>query len=245
MTENFPFITLLAENENREILMTSLEGQPFFCSWSGGKDSCLALYHAVQSGGIPEGLLTMFREDGERSRSHGLPVGVIQQQARALGIPLIVRNSSWDEYEEIFLSALRDFKQREIECGVFGDIDLEPHLEWVERVCSSVAIEPYEPLWKKPRRDLLKEFLDLGFTATIVAIKQDALDIRFLGQTLDRQVVLEMGKAGIDVSGKEGEYHTVVTNGPLLSSPIHIESRGQVVCNGYCFLDIKAVITEE
>jgi len=227
------------------MLMTSIKGQPFFCSWSGGKDSCLALYHAMQSGGIPKALLTMFRQDGERSRSHGLPIDVVQQQAQALGIPLIVHNASWDEYEERFLSVLRDFKQREIESGVFGDIDLEPHLEWVERVCSSFAIKPYEPLWKRPRHDLLEEFLHLGFSATIVAVKRDALDISFLGRSLDRQVVLEMEKAGIDISGEEGEYHTVVTNGPLLSSPIHIESRGQVERNGYCFLDIEAIITEE
>lgn len=225
--------------------MTSIKRQHFFCSWSGGKDSCLALYHAIQSEGIPKALLTMFTEDGERSRSHGLPIGVIQQQAKALGIPLFARNASWDEYEDVLTCALRDFKQQEIGCGVFGDIDLEPHLEWVKRVCSSVAVEAYEPLWKKSRHDLLEEFLHLGFAATIVAVKQDALDMSFLGQSLDRQIVLEMEKAGIDVSGEEGEYHTVVTNGPLLSSPIHIKSRGQVVRNGYCFLDIEPVITGE
>jgi uncharacterized protein (TIGR00290 family) len=221
--------------------MKSIKGQPFFCSWSGGKDSCLALYRAIQSEGIPKALLTMFTEDGARSRSHGLPIGVIQQQAQALRIPLIVRNASWDKYEESFLSALRDFKQREIGWGVFGDIDLEPHLEWVERVCSSVAVEAYEPLWKKPRRDLLEELLRLGFTATIVAVKQDALDIGFLGRTLNRQVILEMEEVGIDASGEEGEYHTVVTSGPLMSSPIRIEIAGQVMRNGYCFLDIKAM----
>jgi len=223
------------------MVITSIKGRPFFCSWSGGKDSCLALYHALQNQGIPKALLTMFIDDGQRSRSHGLPMGVIQQQAQALGIPLIARNASWDKYEEVFTSALRDFKQDEIGCGVFGDIDLEPHLQWVERVCSSVAVEVYEPLWKKPRRELLEEFLHLGFTATIVAVKQDALDVGFLSRTLSKQVVLEMEEAGIDASGEEGEYHTVVTSGPLMSSPIRIETKGQVVRNGYCFLDIEAV----
>lgn len=221
--------------------MTSIKGQSFFCSWSGGKDSCLALYHAIQSGGIPKALLTMCRDDGERSRSHGLPVGVIQQQAEALGIPLIVRNASWDEYEESFLSALRYFKRRKIKCGVFGDIDLESHLEWVERVCSAVDVKPYEPLWKRTRRGLLEEFLQLGFKATIVAVKQGVLDMSFLGRTLDEQVISEMERAGIDASGEEGEYHTVVTSGPLMSSPIRIETKGQVVHSGYCFLDIEAV----
>jgi len=134
---------------------TSIKGQPFFCSWSGGKDSCFALYHALQNQGIPKALLTMFIEDGQRSRSHGLPMGVLQQQAQSLGIPLIARNASWDKYEEVFTSTLRDFKQNEI--GVWCVLAIStwsPHLEWVERVCSSVAVEAYEPLWKKPRREL-------------------------------------------------------------------------------------------
>ena len=221
--------------------ITSIKGQPFFCSWSGGKDSCLALYHALQSHGIPKALLTMFTEDGERSRSHGLRTSVVQQQSHALGIPLVARSASWDDYEQIFTSALIDFKQQKIGAGVFGDIDLDPHLEWVERVCSSVAIEVYEPLWKRAREDLLEEFIHLGFTAKIVAIKQDILDVSFLGRMLDRQVILDLKNAGIDASGEEGEYHTLVTDGPLMSSPIRIESKGWVVRNGYCFLDIEAV----
>ena len=221
--------------------MNAIKGKSFFCSWSGGKDSCLALHHAIQNGAIPKVLLTMLTEDGERSRSHGLPVTMIQQQALALGIPLVVRKSSWDEYERTFLSAIREFKTEGIEYGVFGDIDLEPHLEWVERVCSSVPIQPYEPLWKKPRRVLLNEFFQLGFTATIIAVKQGVLDSSFLGLTLTKQVITEMEKAGIDASGEEGEYHTVVTNGPIFSHAIDIELRDQVLRDGYCFLDVFAM----
>ncbi len=219
--------------------MTSIKDRPFFCSWSGGKDSCLALYMAIRNGGIPKALLTMLTEDGERTRSHGFPVGVVQCQAEALGIPLVVRKSSWDDYEGNFLSAIRKFKRDSVEYGVFGDIDLEPHLQWVERVCSSVAIQPYEPLWKRERPDLLNEFLGLGFKATIVAIKQGALDNSFLGRILDQQVIIDIEKAGCDVSGEEGEYHTVVTEGPIYSSAIHIETRGQVIYDGYCFLDVS------
>jgi len=219
--------------------MTSIRNCPFFCSWSGGKDSCLALYQAIQNGGIPKALLTMLTEDGERTRSHGLPVDLVQCQAEKLGIPLVVRKSSWDDYEENFVSAIRKFKKDGVEYGVFGDIDLEPHLQWVERVCSSVAIQPYEPLWKRPRRDLLNEFLGLGFQATIVDIKQGVLDQSFLGRLLDQHVITDIEKAGCDASGEEGEYHTVVTAGPIYSSAIHITKRGQIIHDGYCFLDVS------
>jgi uncharacterized protein (TIGR00290 family) len=181
----------------------------------------------------------MLTEDGKRSRSHGLSVTLLQRQAQALGIPLVVCASAWNEYEDTFLTALRKFKEDGIEYGVFGDIDLEPHLEWVERVCSSVALRAYEPLWKEARRDLLNEFLDLGFKATIIAIKQGTLKSSFLGRTLDQQVITEMEMAGIDASGEAGEYHTVVTNGPIFSSAIHLEINERVVRDGYCFLDVS------
>ena len=143
--------------------MTPIKGKPFFCSWSGGKDSCLALYLAIQDGAIPKALFTMLQENGKRSRAHGLPVSVLKQQAMALGIPLVMCKSSWDSYERHFLDTISEFKKEGIEYGVFGDIDLEAHLEWVERVCSSVQIQASEPLWKTPRRDLLNKFFKLGF----------------------------------------------------------------------------------
>ncbi len=219
--------------------MTSIEGCPFFCSWSGGKDSCLALYRAIQGKGIPEALFTMLTEDGERSGSHGLPVDLIKAQSEALGIPLVVCESSWADYEDNFLSVIRRFKEGGIECGVFGDIDLDAHLEWVERVCSSEAIRPYEPLWKEERQDILEEFLDLGFKATVIVTKEGTLDNSFLGRTLDLKVIADMVEAGIDASGEEGEYHTVVTDGPIFSFPICLEKKEKVFRDGYWFLDVS------
>jgi len=106
------------KESDREMPTTlSIKGHPFFCSWSGGKDSCLALYHAIQNEGIPKALLTMLTEDGKRSRSHGLPAALIRRQAEVLGIPLIVCHSSWGGYEENFLSAIYALKGDDIGYG--------------------------------------------------------------------------------------------------------------------------------
>ncbi len=219
--------------------MKSNKNYPFFCSWSGGKDSCLALYYAIQNGWTPRVLLTMLREDGKRSRSHGLSVGLFRLQAESLGIPLVLRKSSWGSYEEVFLSTIREFKKEGIEYGVFGDIDLDSHREWVERVCSLAGIQPSEPLWKKPRIDLLRDFFRLGFKAMIVSLKRDVLDSSFLGRVLNEQVIKEMEEIGIDISGEKGEYHTVVTDGPIFSFALRLEIKGQFVYNNHCFLDVS------
>ena len=110
-----------------------------FCSWSGGKDSMLALHRALDAGFAVEALLAMFDEGGERSRSHAIPPGLMRAQAAALGLPLVMRRAGWSDYEAVFVDQLRQFAAAGLTHGVFGDIDLQPHRDWEERVCASVG----------------------------------------------------------------------------------------------------------
>jgi diphthine-ammonia ligase len=216
--------------------MNSVTGRPFFCSWSGGKDSCLALYHALQNGGTPKLLFTMLAEAGVKSRSHGLPRSLLEEQARCLGIPITFRSATWDEYEATFLKALHVFKADGIEVGAFGDIDVDSNREWVQRVCNAAEILPYHPLWKRSRRELLDEFINPGFKATVVVVKDEKLSPHFLGKTIDRDTLTQMEAAGIDASGELGEYHTVVTADPIFSREIPLKTKGQAKHDGYSFL---------
>ncbi|MFH0771942.1 MAG: diphthine--ammonia ligase [Candidatus Omnitrophota bacterium] len=222
-------------------VMTSVGNQPFFCSWSGGKDACLALYRAMRQAGKPRFLLTMLAEDGRRSIAHDLPLGLICKQASALGIPLVTRVVSSGNYETEFISAISEFRRDGVKSGVFGDIDMEVHREWIDRVCSLADIQPYYPLWKGRRRDLLKELFEAGFKAKIVVVKEDLLDGRFLGRILDEAVISDIEKKGLDASGEAGEYHTVVTDGPIFSLSLKLKTRGCVSRNGRCFLNVDAI----
>ena len=216
----------------------SITGRPFFCSWSGGKDSCLALYHAIRNGGNPRSLLTILSEDGITSRSHALPKPLIKEQAGSLGLQPVFRSASWQQYEVEFISALREFKKSGIEVGVFGDIDVDSHREWVRRVCGIAGIVPVHPLWKRDRRELLEEFIGLGFKAQIVVVNEQKLSKNFLGKAIEAHTITEMEEAGIDPSGELGEYHTVVTDGPIFSSKVEIKSAGQEHNEGYWFLRV-------
>ncbi|MBN1537096.1 MAG: diphthine--ammonia ligase [Anaerolineales bacterium] len=218
--------------------MISIQGKSFFCSWSGGKDSCLALHRAIQQGGKSAFLLTMFREDGQRSHSHGLPVSTLQRQAKSLGIPLVTGNASWSDYTAVFSSILKQFKTQGIEAGVFGDIDIEDHRQWCRDVCSANGIMTYHPLWQSKRTDLLHEFLDLHYEAVIVSLKQDFFHRGWLGKQLDHEIIRQMESFGMDACGENGEYHTLVTDGPLFSGNIAIKSLGHECHDGYCFLNV-------
>ena len=187
-------------------------GRRFFCSWSGGKDAYLALQRAAERGGVPAALVCMLHEDGGASRGHGLPLALLEEQAAALGIPLVTRGTTWDDYEAAFVSLLHELRAQGVEAAVFGDIDLQAHRDWVENVCDVSGLGCHLPLWQEPRRRLLGEFLAGGSRATIVAVDSSKLGAEFLGLELDDAVIARLEAAGADACGEEGEYHTMVTS---------------------------------
>jgi diphthamide synthase (EF-2-diphthine--ammonia ligase) len=111
-----------------------MQGDPIVCSWSGGKDSCLVLWRAVQAGASVRCLATMFTEDGQRSRSHGLSRAVMEAQAAAIGVPLLSRAATWEAYEPAFVDLLCEAKEAGATTAIFGDIDIPRHRQWEERL---------------------------------------------------------------------------------------------------------------
>ena len=190
-----------------------------FSSWSGGKECALATYKAIYQGHEVLYLLNFISEDGERSRSHGLKASVLALQAEAIGIPLIQVKTSWENYEENFKKVVGELRNKGIEGGVFGDMDLEEHREWVERVCSEVGIKAFLPLWGIKAEELIEELLKFKFKAIIVATR---LEENFLGQVLDKVLVRQISKLGSHPCGENGEYHTFVTEGPIFEKALKI-----------------------
>ena len=211
----------------------------FFCSWSGGKDSALSLYKAVDLGWKPQALLNILNEDGKNSRSHNLPFSILKAQADSLNIPLVTKNATWDDYEKIFIEALKEFKKQGIDSGVFGDIDIKDHRKWEEMVCEKAGLKAHLPLWNQSREELLFEFLDLGFITMIVVVNQSYLGKKYLGEIIDKELIAEFKKIGIDPSGENGEYHTVVLDGPIFDHLVEIEKKDQVENKGYYFQNIN------
>ena len=214
-----------------------------FCSWSGGKDSTLSLYKALKNGLEVKYLLNMMNEDGKNSRSHNLSLEILKEQSNSLDIPLITRNTTWDNYEEIFIDTLKQFKDEGINNGIFGDIDLEDHRKWEEKVCAKADLEAVLPLWQQKRKVLLNEFLDLGFKTMIVVINENYMDKKYLGKILDKDLINEFEDIGIDPNGENGEYHSVVLDGPIFDYPIKVKKQDKLYNEGYWFQEIKLINT--
>lgn len=195
------------------------------CSFSGGKDSCLALWRAQQQGLGVSTLLVMFDEDGERSRSHAIPLSLIERQAQALRMQLVVGRASWASYESVFTDCLRRLRATGHEVAVFGDIDLQEHRDWEEKVCAAADVHALLPLWLEDRHVLANEVLSAGFRAIVVCVDSRYLSDDFCGRDYDANFIRDL-PPGVDVCGENGEFHTMVYDGPCFYEPVAFAIEG-------------------
>ena len=209
------------------------------CSWSGGKDSCFALMQAIEQGFVPKALLNVLNEEGKISRSHGIPKHILQQQANAIGLPIQLISSSWQNYEVNFVAALQQLTSaHQLTHALFGDIDLQAHKDWEEMVCTKANLQAILPLWKQDRKALVLQMFAAGIETIIVSCNE-TMGEYFLGKTLSPTVIDELEKLGIDACGENGEYHTLVLNCPLFTKRIEVTIVEKLIHEGYWFLKME------
>jgi uncharacterized protein (TIGR00290 family) len=146
-------------------------------------------------------------------------------------------------YETEFKDVLLSLKQEGVTGGVFGDIDLEEHRQWIDRICGEVALTPHLPLWGQAQEKILGSFIASGFEAVVVVAKADLFGEEWLGQKIDLDFLSYLSELrqrhGIQLCGEAGEYHTFVTDGPLFDQRIEILETSTVLREGYWFLEIS------
>ncbi|MFQ6080537.1 MAG: diphthine--ammonia ligase [Candidatus Bathyarchaeia archaeon] len=209
-------------------------------SWSGGKESCLACYKAISEGFTVSHLLNFIIKD--RLAFHGNPK-LIYAQLQAIEIPFVQREITWNTYEKEFKNTINELKRADVDGAVFGDIHLQEHRDWIERVCGELDIKPYFPLWHENPERILSSFVSQGFEATVVSVKANLFGKEWLGRRIDRNFIKDLCKRGnrlkIDLCGEFGEYHTFVINGPLFKRRLRILESNKVLKSGYWFLDVS------
>jgi uncharacterized protein (TIGR00290 family) len=206
-------------------------------SWSGGKDCCLAMLRACHDFDVVA-MITMFNEDGGRSRSHGLRPAIVAAHAARLQLEPFSARCSWDTYTDEFMAMLAHLPARGITHVVFGDIAGDTHRAWNERVCQAHGLTPIVPLWGHPTSQLVREFIALGGEARLVTVRTPPLDRSWLGLPLTETTVRRLEAISVDPCGELGEYHSIVTNCPRFSSSLPIVT-GESVRVGDCWaLDV-------
>ncbi len=206
-------------------------------SWSGGKESCSACYRVILAGLEVTHLLNFLVKD--RPPYHGSPA-ILRAQSKAVGIPMIQREVTWDTYAGGFKSAITLLKRVGVEGVVFGDIYLQEHKTWLERLCRELGVKTYFPLWLEEPEELLRSFIRQGFEAIASSVDSSRLGREWLGRKVDENFVegLKRTKPSIDLCGEMGEYHTLVTDGPIFKERIEIGEREEMLRDGYWLVNV-------
>ena len=212
-------------------------------SWSGGKDSCLSMCLAMDSGMKVSHLLNILNEDGRTSCTHGLSSDLMQAQAESLGIPLVQLVTNGCRYESDFKNCLRGLKKHGIEGGIFGNGDVER--QWIDSVCREVGISAHLPLEGLTKERILREFITRGFEAIVVTARADVLGEEWLGRKLDHDFLKAWDdirrEKNISRASEAGAYHTTVLGGPLFKHNLKVIESTKVLADGFWYLNIHKV----
>jgi uncharacterized protein (TIGR00290 family) len=193
-------------------------------SWSGGKDSAVALHEILNDSNYRvAALLTTVTEDYDRISMHGVRRVLLEQQAAALGLPLevvlITRNASNEEYEANMGQALAKYKQAGVSAVAFGDIFLEDLKQYREDKLATLNLKGIFPIWKWDTQELAREFIRMGFKAITTCVDTQALGEQFAGREINEQFLSELPPT-VDPCGENGEFHSFVYDGPIFKQKI-------------------------
>jgi uncharacterized protein (TIGR00290 family) len=208
---------------------------PTVLSWSGGKDAAFALWEMGQSDTVAViELLTTVSADTDRSSMHGVRRDLYERQAKAVGLPIrfveIPDDASNEEYEAAMAEATAEYERRGVERLAFADLFLEDVRAYREDRLADTDVEGYWPIWGRDTDEVIREFLDAGFEATVVAVEGDSLSASFAGRRLDADFLADLPE-DVDPCGENGEFHTFVHDGPIFDSPVPVRT-GERVTKG-------------
>lgn len=210
---------------------TERMASPCILNWSGGKDSALVLHRLQHDSNLSiRSLFSTVNKGNGRVAMHELPEDLLYRQAEALGLPLRVlhlpEQPAMEVYNRMVEHEMLRFKNEGVSHSIYGDIFLQDLREYREKQVTRVGLEAGFPLWHEDTRQLMMEFVELGFKAVVISINAGLLDGSFLGRELAAEFVEDL-PAGVDPCGENGEFHTYVYDGPGFKGPVSFQ-KGKV-----------------
>ncbi|MDB5019027.1 MAG: ATP-binding protein [Pedobacter sp.] len=207
-----------------------------YFNWSTGKDSALALYYLLQDSNYQvTHLLTAVNKHYDRVSMHGLRRELMLQQINALGISFstieLPEQPGMIEYETLMKEAVLPLIEQGFTHAAFGDIFLEDLKSYREQQLAAVNLKAVFPIWKRDTKQLLREFISLGFKAILICVNASKLDQSFIGRVIDDKFIDDLPE-DVDPCGENGEYHTFCFDGPIFRNPIAYKA-GAIVYREY------------
>jgi uncharacterized protein (TIGR00290 family) len=218
--------------------------EPILFSWSGGKDSAMAL-HEIRKGDEFEvvALVTTITDGYDRVSMHGVRRELLARQAGALGLGLeelvIPKSATNEEYESRLEALLVRHRAEGVRRVAYGDLFLEDVRVYREGHLARLGMSGLYPLWKRDTSELARAFISLGFRAVVVCVDPRKLDASFAGRSIDAEFLSAL-PPGVDPCGENGEFHSFVVDGPGFRAPVPID-RGEISeRESFVFCDLLA-----
>ncbi|MBR3785525.1 MAG: diphthine--ammonia ligase [Firmicutes bacterium] len=210
----------------------------FVMSYSCGKDSTLALHKMIEQGHKPVALLVMVNENIDRSFFHGADYAMLEAYSKCLELPLLITPSEGERYHLAMEESLRKAKAMGAEAACFGDIDIEGNRMWAEERCANAELEAVFPLWQRNREENVYELVELGYRCLIKSINNTLLPKSILGKFIDDVSISMMKDCGIDICGENGEYHTLVVDGPIFKEKLPYQTGKLIDFGDFSIVDV-------
>ena len=212
-------------------------------SWSGGKDSCVAL-HELRSSAKHDvaALLTTVTKDYDRISMHGVPRALLRLQAEALGMPLVEAlippECTNEIYEAAMGEALEQFRARSIDTVAFGDLFLEDIRSYRDALMARNSMKAIYPVWGRDTAEFILDFIAAGFKAVTCSIDLNVLSEEFAGRLIDESFISDLPES-VDPCGENGEFHTFVFDGPGFVRPVPVAIGDRVTRGRFCYCDLQ------
>src|SRR5262249_21285085 len=216
--------------------------KPVLFSWSGGKDSCLALHEIQKSEEFQvEAFLTTVTRDYDRISMHGVRRELLEKQAASLGVPLrqvlITKSATNEEYEANLIEAVSTYRHRGIDSIVFGDLFLEDIKLYRDQFLRRHNLHGIYPVWLRNTTEFIQEFISLGFKAVVTCVDGKVLDPSFAGRIIDERFLSDL-PGRVDPCGENGEFHTFVFDGPNFNEAVNFSLGERVQRDSFWFRDL-------
>ena len=216
--------------------------EPILLAWSGGKDSLMMLRELRRQKEYKVcGLITTVASEDQSVTSHGVSHVVIEEQARALGLPIdiikIPKGSSQQTYHDYLIAATSSKRDLGVNKIAFGDIYLDELRDFREECLELIGMEAIFPLWQQDTQELAWAFVTAKFKAVVTSVNELSLPRSFAGRLYDRAFLSDL-PLGVDPCGENGEFHTFVFGGPMFSHPIAIKQGSAYDDAGMHYCDI-------
>lgn len=228
-------------HENNLVSTNSVAQPAVLISWSGGKDSCMALHEMQKTGHQVAALLTTVTGDYDRISMHGVRRALLERQAEALGLPLhqvvITKDSSNEQYEQKMIEACCSYRQSGIDTVAFGDLFLADIRAYRDQFLARHNLKGIYPVWLRDTGEFIREFVALGFKAVVTCVDSEVLDPSFAGAFIDEGFLAAL-PAHVDPCGENGEFHTFVFDGPNFTEAVKFSNGETVQREQFWFRDL-------